>query len=281
MVLTTLNETEGAIAELPFKAFDSGMVFEILYIIAIAYILVKVLTFIFRKIGDMAGSHRITATMLIPLLKIIIYASAIYFIIAAVLQPSLSQLIAFSGLFGAALGFGLKDIFADIIGGIVIAFERPYQIGDKISVLGTYGEVKDIGLRSTRIITPDDSSVSIPNFSVFNEATASANAGKTEMMVVIDLFVDAESDAGAAMDILHDAVVTSKYVYISPSRPYTILLKDFPYYKRIRAKAYVNDLRSEFEFSSEVTRRAWIALQREGIQPPRFPAHIMDASRDQ
>jgi small-conductance mechanosensitive channel len=280
MSIAVLNETE-MIAELPFREFDSGMVLEILYIIVLAYILVKVFTFVFRKIGDMAGSHRITATMLIPLLKIVIYASAIYFIIATVLQPSLSQLIAFSGLFGAALGFGLKDIFADIIGGIVIAFERPYQIGDKISVLGTYGEVKDIGLRSTRIITPDDSLVSIPNFSVFNEATASANAGKTEMMVVIDLFVDAESDAGAAMDILRDAVVTSKYAYISPSRPYTILLEDLPYYKRIRAKAYVNDLRSEFEFRSEVTRRAWIAMRREGIQPPRFPAHIPDASRDQ
>ncbi len=280
MVLTTLNETEGIVAELPFREFDPGMILQIVYIIVLAYILVMVLSFVFRKIGDMAGSHRITATMLIPLLKIVIYASAIYFIVATVLQPSLSQLIAFSGLFGAALGFGLKDIFADIIGGIVIAFERPYQIGDKISVLGTYGEVKDIGLRSTRVITPDDSSVSIPNFSVFNEATASANAGKTEMMVVIDLFVDAESDAGAAMDILRDAVVTSKYVYISPSRPYTILLEDFPFYKRIRAKAYVNDLRSEFEFRSEVTRRAWIALQREGIQPPRFPAHIPEASHN-
>ncbi|HDQ08526.1 MAG TPA: mechanosensitive ion channel [Methanoculleus sp.] len=280
MVLTTLNETEGVIAELPFREFDSGMVLDILYIIVLAYVLVKVLSFAFRKIGDMAGSHRITATMLIPLLKIVIYASAIYFIIAAVLQPSLSQLVAFSGLFGAALGFGLKDIFADIIGGIVIAFERPYRIGDKISVLGTYGEVQDIGLRATRIVTPDDSLVSIPNYTIFKEATASGNAGKTEMMVVIDLFIDAESDAVAAMDILRDAAVTSKYVYISPGCPFTILLEDFPFYKRIRARAYVNDHRNEFEFHSEVTRRAWIALQREGIRPPRFPAHIPDMSRD-
>ena len=279
MVLTTLNETE-AIADWPFQAFDTGMVLKIVYIIVIAYILVKVLSYLLHRISDMAGSYRITATMIIPLLKIVIYASALYFILAAVLQPSLSQLIAFSGLFGAALGFGLKDVFADIIGGIVIAFERPYQIGDKISVQGTYGEVKDIGLRSTRIVTPDDSLVSVPNFSVFNEATASANAGKTEMMVVIDVFIDAHSDAGRAMAILRDAVVTSKYVYISPTRPYTILLKDFPFYKRIRAKAYVNDLRSEFEFSSEVTRRAWIELQREGIEPPRFTAHTMEPSGD-
>jgi len=280
MVLTTLNETEGVIAELPFWEFDPGMALEILYILVLAFILVKVETFVFRKISEIAGTRRIAPTMLIPLLKIAIYAIAAYFIIAAVLQPSLSQLVAFSGLFGAALGFGLKDIFADIIGGIVIAFERPYRIGDKISVMGTYGEVQDIGLRATRIVTPDDSLVSIPNFSVFNEATASANAGKTEMMVVIDLFVDSESDAVAAMDILRDAVVTSKYVYISSSCPYTILLEDFPFYKRIRAKAYVNDLRSEFEFCSEVTRRAWIAMQREGIRPPRFPAHIPDVSPD-
>jgi small-conductance mechanosensitive channel len=262
---------ETQITEFPFKVMDPGTILSILYIVVGAIILVRVISWLLKKISERAGQYRITVTMIIPLLKIVIYGGAVYLILRQILEPSLSQLIAFSGLFGAALGFGLKDIFADIIGGIVITFERPYQIGDKISVQDKYGEVVDIGLRSTRIVTPDDSIVSIPNFVIFNQSTASGNAGKTEMMVVIDLFIDSGSDAGRAMEILKDAVVTSKYVYISPNRPYTVLLDDFPFYKRIRAKAYVNDLRSEFEFKSEVTRRAWIALAQEGIKPPRIP----------
>jgi small-conductance mechanosensitive channel len=262
---------ESQIAEWPFQAVDPGTVLSIVYILVIAFVSVRVTSYLLKKLSERAGQYRITVTMIIPLFKIIVYTTALYLVLSMVLEPSLSQLIAFSGLFGAALGFGLKDIFADVIGGIVIIFERPYQIGDKIRVQEQYGEVIDIGLRSTRIVTPDDSIISIPNFVIFNQATSSGNAGKTEMMVVIDLYIDSGSDAGVAMGILKEAIETSKYVYITPNRRYTVLLDDFPFYKRIRAKAYVNDLRSEFEFKSEVTRRAWADLARQGIMPPRIP----------
>ena len=125
------------------------------------------------------------------------------------------------------------------------------------------------------MVTPDDSVVSIPNYAIFQEPTASQNAGKTEMLVVIDIYIDPRSDGNLAMNIVRDSLITSKYVYISPKRPYTVLLQDFPFYRRIRGKAYVNDLRSEFEFSSEVTRRAWGELSRQGILPPP-PAHLPD-----
>jgi small-conductance mechanosensitive channel len=275
-------DIESELVNLPIKEIDIGTVLYIAYILIIAYLAVRVLSWVLMKLSERAGVYRISVTMAIPLLKIAIYTTALYLLITAIVEPSLSQLVAFAGLFGAALGFGLKDIFADIIGGIVITFERPYQIGDKIAIKEHYGEVIDIGLRSTRIRTPNDSVVTIPNFLIFDQSVESANAGKTEMMVVIDLFIDPESDAGLAMDILKDALVTSKYVYITANRPYTVLLDDFPFYKRVRAKAYVNDLRYEFEFKSEVTRRAWMAYAREGIRPPQVQRFLPDeAGRDE
>lgn len=273
--MAVLNETLSTDASQIASAIpEMGEIITIVLILVGAYLIVKIADFLLRRISESAGRYRITVTMVIPLLKIIVYVSAVYFIILTIFDPGLTELALFSGLFGAAIGFGLKDIFADIIGGIVIAFERPYQIGDKIEVSGTYGEVTDIGLRATRVVTPDDSVVSIPNYAIFQEATASQNAGKTEMMVTIDIFIDPRSDADLAMDILKDALITSKYVYISSTRPYTVLMQDFPFYRRIRARGYVNDLRSEFEFRSEVTRRAWGELIRQGISPPP-PGHVV------
>ncbi len=262
------------ISDLPLQDIDLGTVLFILYVLIIAYVLMRAVTYLFKRIAEQPGQRRMIFTMLIPLAKLVIYVSALYLILQAVFSPTFSEIVALAVVFGAAIGFGLKDIFADIIGGIVISFERPYQIGDKISVKGHYGEVVDIGLRATRILTPDDTLVSIPNVTVFSEATASSNAGKTEMMVVVDLFIDHGNDPELAMRILKDAVVTSKYVYIAPDRPFTVLLEDFPFYKRVRAKAYVNDLRYEFEFRSEVTRRAWREFRQQGIRPPRFSAGI-------
>lgn len=214
--------------------------------------------------------NRITIKMLIPILKFAIYFAAIYYILASIFNIASSQLIIFSGLFGAGLGFGLQGLFADVVGGMLTIVERPYQIGDKITMGGHYGEVKDIGLRVTRIVTPDDTLVSVPNGSIFQTPLANVNAGNLEMMVVIDLFIDSGCDDYLAMNILKEALLTSKYIWLSEKHPYVILIKDFPYYKRIRAKGYVNDFRHEFLFESDVTQRAWKEFNKIGIKPPRF-----------
>jgi small-conductance mechanosensitive channel len=272
------NVTAGSIlsqgaAESPFRTIDANLILFIIGLIIVAYVITYLLSFILTRVSERIGWYRSSVTMIIPLLKIVIYAIALYYITFAIIAPSLTQLVAFSGLFGAAIGFGLKDLFADLVGGIVIVFEKPYQIGDKVTIGNQYGEVKDIGLRSTRIQSPADEQVSLPNFTIFSQPVSSGNSGDLAMMIVIDLFVHPESDAGRAMKILKDALVTSKYVIISKKYPYTVLVEDFPFYKRIRAKGYVSDHRQEFEFKSEVTRRALVEFQRSGIRPPSFVPH--------
>lgn len=257
-------------AELPLKTLDTNLLLYVVFVIVVAYILTYLLSFLLVRISERVGRYRTSITMIIPLLKLVVYAVAFYYIITALIEPTLTQMVAFSGLFGAAIGFGLKDLFADIVGGIVIIFEKPYQIGDKVTIGNTYGEVKDIGIRSTRIQTPADEMISVPNFSLFTQPVASGNAGDLAMMIVTDLFIHPESNADTALKILKEALITSKYVIISKKYPFTVLIDDFPYYKRIRAKGYVKDLREEYEFKSEITRRAWAEFQRSGIRPPAF-----------
>ena len=265
---------ETDLVDVPIKTIDLGTILSAILIILFAYLLTWVIANILTWLAERAGGRRIAVKMALPLLKFTIYGFATYFILASILQLSSTQLVAFSGLLGAVLGFGLKDLFADIIGGLVISVEKPYQIGDKVTMGGYYGEVKDIGIRATRLVTPDDTLVSVPNYLIFTQAAASASSGTPEMMVVIDLFIDPDSDAVTGLEILKEAVVTSRYVFISRRYPYTVLLQDFPYYRRLRAKAYVHDLRNEFEFMSEVTRRAWCAFEQRGIQAPRAPIMV-------
>ncbi len=57
-------------------------------------------------------------------------------------------------------------------------------------------------------------------------------------------------------------------------------MKDFPFYKRIRAKGYANDFRYEFIFETDVTTRAWQEFRRTGIMPPRIAAAEMGIIND-
>ncbi|MDP3396969.1 MAG: mechanosensitive ion channel [Methanoregula sp.] len=218
----TANVAADVTVQLPIKTIDANLVLYIVFVIVIAYVLSYLLSFILVHVSERIGWYRTSVTMTIPLLKLIVYMVALYYIILAVIEPSLTQMIAFSGLFGAAIGFGLKDLFSDIIGGIVIIFEKPYQIGDKVTIGDKYGEVKDIGIRSTRIQTPSDELVSVPNTMIFSQSVTSGNAGDLAMQIVIDLYLHPDSDAEKAMKILKEALVTSKYVIISKKYPYTL-----------------------------------------------------------
>jgi small-conductance mechanosensitive channel len=251
-----------------FSFLDSGTIINVILVFVIAYVLIRIITFALIQISEQILRYRITVKMVIPMIKFLIYSIALYHVLSNILELSSEQLVIFGGLFGAAIGFGIKDLFAGAVGGLVILLEKPYRVGDKIKIGEYYGEVIDIGLISTKLVTPDDNLVSAPNYFIFTQAVASANAGNTEMMVVIDLFVDNGSDTVLASRILKEAVITSKYVFISDKNPVMVLVKEYPYYLCIRAKAYVNDLRYEFEFESDVTLRTLAEFIRNGITSP-------------
>ena len=256
-------------SNIPDLGIDSYAIINALLILALAYVAARITVFLLTALSERVYEHRITIKMTIPIAKFVIYGFALYHIAGSVFQLSAVQLVAFWGIAGAAIGFGLKDRVAEVVGGIVIVLDKPYQVGDMVRIEDYYGEVRDIGIRATRLVTPDDSLVTVSNQKALISILADANAGSQEMMVVIDLFIDSRSDASRAMEILREATVTSRYVYISEKRPVTILLRDFPFYRRVRAKAYVYDLRQEFQFESDVTRRAWEAFVAEGIEPPK------------
>ena len=203
---------------------DSSTIVHVILVLVLAYVSTRIVAFLLTRFSERFHWLRLGIKMEIPLAKLAIYGFAVYHILGSIFQLSTNQLIALSGLVGAAVGFGLKDLVAEIVGGIVLVLDKPYQIGDKVRIDGHYGEVTDIGLRATRLVSPDDSLIVVSNQRMITQVLANATAGSLEMQVVIDLFIDSSSDASRAMKILRDAAVTSRYVYISSKRPVTIFL---------------------------------------------------------
>ncbi|MGB9929024.1 MAG: mechanosensitive ion channel family protein [Methanosarcina sp.] len=276
-VNSTVNETVNSTREQLLEtitSIETQTIIKMILIFVVAYLFGRIIAALLSKFSEkLSRSGRIKVKMVIPAIKFTIYIIALYYFLVEILNIFGPELFLLTGLIGAAIGFGLKDLFADVVGGIVITFEKPYQVGDKISIGNYYGEVTDIGLRATKLVTPDDNTVTAPNSLIFNETIASGNYGASEMMVVIDLYIASESDIETALRVLREAVVSSKYIYISENSPVIMLHKALPFYTRLRAKAYVNDLRDEFEFESDVHTRAWIEFKKEGIKSPQL--HIL------
>jgi len=224
---------------------------------------IKLLTLLAEK----NTKYRFTIKGLIPLFRILSWSIALTFIIAGIFEPEFSTIIAFSASVGVAVGFAAQDILKNIFGGIMIIFDQPFKVGDKIEIGQYYGEVSEIGLRSTRIITADDSMVSVPNAEVMNQSVSNSNTGEANCQVVAEFFLPMDIDTEKVRSIAIQGAQVSRFIYLE--KPITVLffqeIKDRKSYLKMRLKAYVMDIRFEFAFKSDMTELVVKALLKEGI----------------
>ena len=82
----------------------------------------------------------------------------------------------------------------------MIIFDRPFQIGDRVKFGGEYGDILSIGLRSVKLRTLDDSTVTIPNNLFLSEVASSSNSGELDMQTVVDFYIGIEQDLSRARE---------------------------------------------------------------------------------
>jgi len=75
----------------------------------------------------------------------------------------LSTLTILAGALGIGIGFGLQNITNNFVSGIIILFERPIKVGDRIEVGSIRGDVVRISMRATIVVTNDNISIIVPN----------------------------------------------------------------------------------------------------------------------
>ena len=208
-----------------------------------------------ESISERWENTRLTIKRSIPFVRVLQWIFATYLVIVGVLSPPVETLLALTASAGLALGFASQDILKNIFGGIMILMDRPFQTGDKIQVKEHYGEVVQIGLRTVRIITPDDSLVSIPNSDLVNQAVSNSNNGESNCQVVAEFYLPPNIDLVRVKRIAYRAAVVSRYVYLN--KPIAIIFKNEVHQGKslikMRLKAYVLDIRFEFAFASEMT----------------------------
>lgn len=92
--------------------------------------------------------------------------------VVVILQAVGIDLTAFTvlaGALGVGLGFGLQNVASNFVSGLIILFERPIKVGDRIEVGGVSGEVRRIGARATTLVTEENIAVIVPNSQFISE----------------------------------------------------------------------------------------------------------------
>ena len=107
----------------------------------------------------------------------------------------LTTLNVLAGALGIGLGFGLQNIVSNFISGVIILFERPIKVGDRIEVGNVEGDVVHIGGRSTTVVTNDNISIIVPNSKFISENVINWSHNETLVRFRIPVAVAYGSDA--------------------------------------------------------------------------------------
>lgn len=265
-----MNETDlNKITEMA-TLFRLDRVFLLLLALLVLVLFVKVITHVGDLLYQRIPRRRILISQVATTLNFSIYIFGGSYLFYAILQPPREVMLAATGSIAVALGLSMKDLVASVIAGFILLFDRPFQVGDRVAFGDVYGEIESIGLRSVRLVTLDDSLVTIPNNRFMSDVVSSGNAGALDMMLVFDFYIALDADIRLARDLLYEVVVTSRYAYLR--KPVTIVMTEMPIAERLalqlKAKAYVIDVRFEKAFQTDVVLRTTEAFNRHHIKRP-------------
>lgn len=158
------------------------------------------------------------------------------------------------GALGVGIGFGLQSLVNNLVSGLIIAFEKPVNLGDNIEISGKDGTVKSIGFRSSIISTFDGAEIVMPNGDLLNSQLVNWSTGTNKKRTAIVLAVAQDTDLEKTSKLLLELLTTDDRVLTHPEP--SVLFQEFKG-DRIELKLYywTKQFKEVAEVKSDLIKR--------------------------
>ena len=171
------------------------------------------------------------------------------------------------GALGVGIGFGLQNIFNNLVSGIIIAFERPVQEGDIIEVGDLTGVVQEIGIRASRIRTYEGAEVIIPNGNLISNQLINWTLADKKRRAEVQVSVSFGTDPKVIIDMLLDIVNNHDEVLNDPA-PIALFSGFGESSLNFRLLFWIADADTKLSMQSKIAILVNEALIKEGIRIP-------------
>jgi small conductance mechanosensitive channel len=217
-----------------------------------------------QNVGAVLGRLGYFATMLLGALVAI-----------TVVVPSMTpgRLVSLLGIGGVAVGFAFKDIFQNMLAGILLLWRQPFRIGDEITTRTFTGVVEDIETRATMIKTYDGRRILIPNSIIYAEPVVVITAFET-LRTEYDVGIGYGDDVARAKSVLLEILKSTEGVLESP--PPDVLTWDLAASTvNLRVRFWTKPHRGQvLRVRDDVLQRIRERLPSEGIDLP-YPTQVL------
>ncbi|MGD8469829.1 MAG: mechanosensitive ion channel family protein [Desulfobacteraceae bacterium] len=181
--------------------------------------------------------------------------------------------IAGAGVAGVAIGFAAKDTLSNLIAGILLIIDRPFEVGDRIEVWSapagsaTWGDVIDIGLRATKIKTTDNIVIIIPNNEIMLRDIINYTIISENIRVRINIGIAYDADLKKAKNVILKVAEATEGVADDP--PPKVVVRNFGESAvDLQLRVWIHDARRRMDTISGITDRVKEAFDEAGIEIP-------------
>lgn len=192
---------------------ESATVLRIAFFVLFGLIALNVLAYAAARLPSSRQSPHIAQI----LRKLILYGGALLIFITVLLEMGfdLTGVLATAGVATVAIGFAAQTSLSNLISGLFLIGEKPFQIGDLVRVGGTFGVVDSIDLLSIKIRTLDNLFVRIPNESMLKEPVTTITRYPVRRMD-LEIGVAYKEDVRRVMEVLRELAASNPYALDDP-----------------------------------------------------------------
>ncbi|HEY6144509.1 MAG TPA: mechanosensitive ion channel domain-containing protein [Flavobacterium sp.] len=233
-----------------------------IFILWLSSIISSFISFFFSE-GKTDTGKRSGLNSMMLLIRIAIWSIGFFIAVAAAGIP-IDKLSIMLGALGVGIGFGLQNIVNNLVSGVIIAFERPIQIGDQIEIGNKSGVVKEIGVRSSKIHSSEGSDIIVPNGDLLSQHLINWTMENRRKRIEFTIGVPYSADIEIVRKLIAEKLAQNKKILKLP-KP-SIFLQDFGEHSiTIKTLLWVEDLSLAGEIRTQAMNDVKTVLTEAGV----------------
>ncbi len=198
------------------------LVLRVVIILAIGMILIRLITRILDKALSKSKLEKAAFSLIKTLTRTVLYV-LLALILASSVGIDVTGIVALASVATLAISLALQNMLSNVIGGFTLLYTHPFGSGDYVEIAGQSGTVSEVGMAYTKLVTPDNKMVSIPNSAVVAAEIVNYTVMGTRR-VEVRVNASYEAPARQVIDTLV-ACTEGLPVLEMPEKPYAVLVE--------------------------------------------------------
>jgi len=251
------------------SSFTFGGFIIFIFVIWLSSVAAKVISYLFdisaQRVTDLSVLKRKNRTSAL-IIRIGVFSIGFLLAVAASGFP-IDKLTIIISAFGVGIGFGLQNIVNNLVSGLIMAFEKPINIGDVIQVDGHMGTMREIGIRASKVVTGDGSEVIIPNGDFISHQVVNWTLSNSNRQIDLRIITAYGVDIAKVKEVLNNVLIGRDDIMSSPA-PAIFLNNVSENAIEFKVLFWVADISKTGELKSRILAEIYQAIIAEGIALP-------------